>query len=194
MKEKICCFACLKPNHRAKNCKSKVQCVFCGRKHYIVCCPEFKQKLDAIAECKQESCESSTLSSTCISGRIFLQTLVVAFQHEGKKFHLRALIDTGSEYSYVLKSTAETLGLRSEAHRKLTHVMFGGRTSDMNHKCYQINVEYLHTGYSSQIPVLDQPIICRSIPSLQKGPWTLELAERGIHITDIDCATRRLNF
>ncbi|GFS58401.1 structural maintenance of chromosomes protein 4 [Trichonephila clavipes] len=88
MKEKNCCFACLKPNQRAKNCKSKVQCVFCGRKHYIVCCPEFKQKSKAIAECKQENCESSTLSSTCTSGRVFLQTLVVAFQLEGKKFHL----------------------------------------------------------------------------------------------------------
>ncbi|GFX75473.1 DUF5641 domain-containing protein [Trichonephila clavipes] len=108
MKEKNCCFACLKPNHRAKNCKSKVQCVFCGRKHYIGCYPEFKQKSKAIAECKQENCESSTLSSTCTSGRVFLQTLVVAFQHERKKFHLRALIGTGSEYSYVLKSTVET--------------------------------------------------------------------------------------
>ncbi|GFW36399.1 hypothetical protein TNCV_3713171 [Trichonephila clavipes] len=86
-----------------------------------------------------------------------------------RNFIYERWIDTKSEYSYVLKSTAETLGLRSEAHRKLTHVMFGGRTSDMNPKCYQINVENLHTGYSCQIPFLDQPIICGSIPSLQKG-------------------------
>ncbi|GFY27138.1 putative tick transposon [Trichonephila clavipes] len=72
--------------------------------------------------------------------------------------------------------------------------MFGGRTSDMNHKCYQINVENLHTGYSCQIPVLDQPIICGSIPRLQKGPWTLELAERGIHITDIDCVNSQIDL
>ncbi|GFS58399.1 putative tick transposon [Trichonephila clavipes] len=72
--------------------------------------------------------------------------------------------------------------------------MFGGRTSDMNHKCYQINVENLHTGYSCQIPVLDQPIICGSIPSLQKGPWTLELAERGTHATDIDCVNSQFDL
>ncbi|GFY34711.1 hypothetical protein TNCV_4701921 [Trichonephila clavipes] len=33
----------------------------------------------------------------------------------------------------------------------------------------------------------DQPIICGSIPSLQKGPWTLELAKRG---TPIDADLR----
>ncbi|GFV11469.1 uncharacterized protein TNCV_1695931 [Trichonephila clavipes] len=47
---------------------------------------------------------------------------------------------------------------------------------------------------SCQIPVLDQPIICGSIPSLQKGHWTLELAERGIHITDIDCVNSQIDL
>ncbi|GFS58394.1 putative tick transposon [Trichonephila clavipes] len=35
---------------------------------------------------------------------------------------------------------------------------------------------------------------CGSIPSLQKGPWTLELAERGIHVTDIDCVNSQFDL
>ncbi|GFX71478.1 DUF5641 domain-containing protein [Trichonephila clavipes] len=70
MKEKNCCFACLKSNHTAKNCKSKVQCLFCGRKHYIVCCSEFTQISIAIAECKQKNCESSILSSNFLQNHL----------------------------------------------------------------------------------------------------------------------------
>ncbi|KAG8186883.1 hypothetical protein JTE90_023772 [Oedothorax gibbosus] len=42
LKNKKCCYSCLKIGHRAKACRSKIQCICCGKKHYIIMCPDFK--------------------------------------------------------------------------------------------------------------------------------------------------------
>lgn len=46
LKETNRCFACLRPNHAAKNCKMPVKCVICGKKHDAVMCDEIKSSKD----------------------------------------------------------------------------------------------------------------------------------------------------
>ncbi|GFW63987.1 uncharacterized protein TNCV_706921 [Trichonephila clavipes] len=57
---------------------------------------------------------------------VLLQTLVVMLQNGNHRSLVRALIDTGSQQSYILKSTAEKLGFKYEGEEEFVHSLFGG--------------------------------------------------------------------
>ncbi|XP_072389317.1 uncharacterized protein [Diabrotica undecimpunctata] len=102
--------------------------------------------------------------------------------HLGKSRHVRALIDTGSQKSYILKATAKFLGYQSKGKISLVHGLFGGSNLMQNHDCY--DVELNHDTYSCTFEALDQAVICNSVSSIFDGPWTEELRKLNIEISD----------
>lgn len=44
---------------------------------------------------------------------------------------MRAIIDTSSQYSYILKDVAESLKYVSHKEEKLVHAVFGGTSSSL---------------------------------------------------------------
>jgi len=40
VREKKGCYVCLKVGHFSRNCKSMIHCQVCGKKHFVVMCPE----------------------------------------------------------------------------------------------------------------------------------------------------------
>ena len=55
VKEKQCCFICLRPNHLSKNCKTNIRCLACCKKHATVMCPDLIQKDKEVKKEEQES-------------------------------------------------------------------------------------------------------------------------------------------
>ncbi|XP_072403151.1 uncharacterized protein [Diabrotica undecimpunctata] len=187
--QKGACFRCLKIGHQARKCRGHLSCLVCSRSHVSLMCPtlsfnrtkannlEQKQQDDTVAKVDQALANSSNTNT-----QVFLQTLRVKMTHLGKSRHVRALIDTGSQKSYILKATAKFLGYQSKGKISPVHELFGGSNLMQNHDCY--DVELNHDTYSCTFEALDQAVICNSVSSIFDGPWTEELRKLNIEISD----------
>ncbi|GFS81634.1 hypothetical protein TNCV_2440581 [Trichonephila clavipes] len=72
------------------------------------------------------SSSSNVLANQACTSENLLQILVVVLQNGNHKNLVRALIDTGSQTSYFLKSTAKNLGFKYEGEEEFVHPLFGG--------------------------------------------------------------------
>ncbi|GFY40440.1 uncharacterized protein TNIN_189371 [Trichonephila inaurata madagascariensis] len=122
------CYICLKRGHMSHSCRSDVKCIICNKRHYAVLCS--KLPLRSGLETESASVENSTTASSSSSNvlanqactsEVLLQTLVVVLQNGNHKSLVRALIDTGSQKSYILKSTAEKLAFKNEGEEEFIH-------------------------------------------------------------------------
>ncbi|KAJ8909413.1 hypothetical protein NQ315_017032 [Exocentrus adspersus] len=173
LKEKNACYRCLKVGHQFRKCHSSIRCIICNKWHAAMVCPELPaNKRDINTE------------PTEIEPRTQDQVLA---NHTGSHCKtgfckVRALIDTGSHRSYILKSTAVKLGYKPKRTENLLHCLFGGVQKMTNHNCYDITV--VGNDYSCHFEAMDQAAICNELPPVFDGPWTAELRSRGIIVTD----------
>ncbi|GFU10013.1 integrase catalytic domain-containing protein [Trichonephila clavipes] len=78
------------------------------------------------------------------TNEVILQTLVVNVHGIKRERKARAIIDTGSQKSYILRSTAEELGFNLQREEEFRHSLFGGTKTRMyKHKCYKIYLSSL---------------------------------------------------
>ncbi|KAF2879705.1 hypothetical protein ILUMI_26468 [Ignelater luminosus] len=183
------CFRCLAMGHQAKCCRARLQCVICAKSHVTLMCPELPAH-------KQNSCKSNEKREPEQTGtefgepalanyscsHVFLQTLRVQVNGGSSVREVRALIDTGSQRSYILASTALDLGCTSKGKERIIPSLFGGAETMQNHNCYHINVS--KDDYYCNVKVLDQPSICNAVSHIFYGPWINELEEVGIRLSD----------
>lgn len=95
IREARSCFNCLKGNHFSNVCRTKVVCTECkGDHHHLLC--------RTVSNDKKPLREINT-ASTYSSGFVHLQTLLIRMAHHNENFTVRALIDSGSERSYIRK-------------------------------------------------------------------------------------------
>ncbi|GFY53283.1 uncharacterized protein TNIN_161931 [Trichonephila inaurata madagascariensis] len=126
-----------------------------------------------------------TLSNHCAAEEVLLQTLHVNIKAGGKTRRVRALIDSGSQRSYLLKKTAHEMNLKPTEMKNIIHSVCNGSTlQKQDHRVYEIILQNVNRGFSFDIQVLDQPIICGKIPRINKGIWEKELKEKNITLTD----------
>ncbi|XP_035206824.1 uncharacterized protein LOC118181737 [Stegodyphus dumicola] len=85
--------------------------------------PEVEKKTEISAEVDQAL---SNLSST---PDVMLQTFKVIIRSNGKKCVARAIIDTASQRSYLLRSTAKEMNYEPQSCEYLQHSLFGGKDS-----------------------------------------------------------------
>ncbi|XP_049876302.1 uncharacterized protein LOC126373952 isoform X5 [Pectinophora gossypiella] len=90
------CFICLKKGHLANKCKTFTKCLSCHKRHNVILCPNVH---------KTESTLFTKHNET------FLQTLIVTVSYNGRNMKVRALLDSGSQRSYVKSSVAKELKL-----------------------------------------------------------------------------------
>ncbi|GFS56552.1 uncharacterized protein TNIN_278181 [Trichonephila inaurata madagascariensis] len=163
--------------------ESDAKCIICS-----------KLPLRSGLETESASVENSTIASSSSSNvltnqactsEVLLQTLVIVLQNGNHKSLVRALIDTGSQKSYILKSTAENLGFKYEGEEEFIHSLFGGSKTKMyRHKCYKICLTDIDNYYTCNLNVSDQEIICNDVPSIRHGPWTNELKNKKNNLSD----------
>ncbi|KAJ8981422.1 hypothetical protein NQ317_015624 [Molorchus minor] len=178
------CYRCLRVGHSAKRCHSKQKCILCGKSHAILMClelPAHKEERDK--EGKQVE-QSDQVLTNHTSTRVFLQTLRVHLIGRRSTRQVRALLDTGSQLSYILQNTAQEMEFVRTKEEKIIHTLFGGRmTNEQRHTCYEVSVS--GAGHTCSLEALDQPMICNPVPYIQEGPWTDELKTLGIAPTDV---------
>lgn len=190
IKENKACFICLRIGHSYKNCKTNVKCIVCGKKHWAVMCPEIlvNQKKNEVLDTDNNNKygkQNVSLSNISCSEEVLLQTLIVKLKSKKGSKTVRALIDSGSQRSYILKKTAKTLGYEPRGSEDLIHTLFGGTTLQKKlHNRYVINLNSLSSSYKCDIEVLEQSVICGKLPRLKRGPWEKELKDRNIWIAD----------
>ncbi|XP_030747168.1 uncharacterized protein LOC115875798 [Sitophilus oryzae] len=176
-KEKKVCFRCLKFGHLSTRCRSRLRCIVCGRAHLTLCSNGSVNPDRDDKKAKDTAEQTLTNNGNCL---VFLQTLRVTARSENGSCEIRALIDTGSQRSYLLKSTITQLGYTAKREELVAHGLFGGVVTQVPHKCYDIRLR--HENYACKFEVLDQQVICTSVPAIGCGPWITELEELNIEI------------
>ncbi|GFU43218.1 uncharacterized protein TNCV_1566721 [Trichonephila clavipes] len=120
------------------------------------------------------------------TNEVILQTLVVNVHGIKRERKARVIIDTGSQKSYILRSTAEELGFNLQREEEFRHSLFGGtKTRIYKHKCYKIYLSSLDGNYICKLDALDHDVICNDISSARNGSWIHELKTKNIFLTDI---------
>ncbi|GFR24261.1 CCHC-type domain-containing protein [Trichonephila clavata] len=115
----------------------------------------------------------------------FFYKLVVNIKGKKTRRKVRVILNTGSQRSYIKKSTAKELGFETQREEEFSHALFGGRkTETQRHNCYKIYLYSLEEKDSYSLDALDQDIICNDIASVRYGPWMRELKRKKIFITD----------
>ncbi|UYV60209.1 hypothetical protein LAZ67_1000406 [Cordylochernes scorpioides] len=195
IKNAKCCFSCLQPGHISSNCRRRItECIRCKKKHLDILCPLNAPGRESADEDKEqvEDCDVSptvengvSFSGLSASSLILLQTLKIKVEGATSAKVVRALLDTGSQRSYILSKTAQDLGLSPIGQESLKHVVFGGHTSESVHHEYRVNLGHASGNFKMVAKLLDQQKICGSLPRLSRGPWLKELKARRIWVPDI---------
>ncbi|UYV61002.1 hypothetical protein LAZ67_1003055 [Cordylochernes scorpioides] len=184
--EKRCCLKCLKPGHLAKACKRTVQCNICAKGHYVLLCPDLpcnRKEKTHVSEVVQ-----SALANQQCTRDVTLMTLMVNIMGNNGYRKVRALLDPGSQKSYILESTALEVKLKPVGNVNIAHSLFGGtQTETKCHKVYKValcsNQSELDT--LREFEFLGQDIICGEIPRTPKGAWLNELKGSRIWLSDL---------
>lgn len=178
------CFICLKYGHIARRCRVKLECKNCKGRHETLMCSNKHENQEEKSQ--KTIIESESLSNSTTYNDVFLQTLVIWLIGKNKMKKVRALIDTGSQRSYICQNTAKELDHDIVGQEDLTHILFGGdQTENVRHNCYKIEVTNLDESYKCNFEVLDQSVICGNIIPVKNGPWMRNLKRNNIEIYDI---------
>ncbi|GBM49848.1 hypothetical protein AVEN_191249-1 [Araneus ventricosus] len=117
---------------------------------------------------------------------VVLMTLIVEISNGVSKRKVLCLLDSGSQRSYILKSTAEALNLKSTSSENIAHTLFGGATTDARcHKKYSVKLSPLGKGTLFEFDFLEQEVICGNMPRLPKEQILKELKRHKIWISDL---------
>ncbi|UYV68500.1 hypothetical protein LAZ67_5004512 [Cordylochernes scorpioides] len=148
----------------AKNDKNVVRCSICNMSsHLDVMCT--KQILDRGGTSKSPTVQDETLANLSTSPDVLLPTLRVTLKGNRTEKTARAIIDTGSQRSYILHSTAMEMEYEQSRREFFRHSLFGGSSTDVvEHEVYTIHLSDINNSYRCEFEALGQPLICGSIP------------------------------
>lgn len=175
-KDNNCCLKFLVPNHRARNCRVKISCAWCGESHSILVCEKLNNSSNGTASSEgntSEKIEASgkNLASFCNSTIVYLLTLRVILYSETKEKVALVVIDQGLQRLYIRTDVAKFLGYKSIENREVTHALFGGASSNaFVHDVYSVRMRSLDGKYSC-FQVMNQNIICSDIPRIRRADW-----------------------
>lgn len=117
--EKRLCFNCLIPKHSAKFCRQKGSCRVCLRRHHsllhLSTPPNEPKAIDNAQVEKEEETDTQVAvhKAEISTTQVLLATAMVKVKDkDGRKHTLRALVDQGSQASFITTSAAQRLGLK----------------------------------------------------------------------------------
>ena len=173
------CYICLRRNHISKNCRSALKCGKCqGRHHETIC----QRAVTAV----QDGGESSTACAH-VQAPVLLQTARASVQHPTSPTTMtkvRALLDSGSQRTYITQGTKEKLNLPVK-HTETLRIKTFGSTEKATKKCelveFGIQTKENDTVHMSALVV---PFICEP---LMYQPTTA-CAEQYQHLQNLELA------
>ncbi|GFY40199.1 integrase catalytic domain-containing protein [Trichonephila inaurata madagascariensis] len=189
---KRCCLVCLTVGHFAKRSHSRVRCLICKRRHYPLLCPDLRKEKETNFSSKDRTIDNEQKSTETLltnlpsEHEIYLKTIMIRLRNRDKEVCVRALLDDGSQRSYIEKNLAAELFLSPSEREIFSQGLFGGGISPASeHKRYMVNVESLNHKYTTPLSLLEQQKICSTLPRLHDRKLLSELASRGIKLTDV---------
>ena len=112
------CFNCLKTNHVAKKCQNAGRCRNCNSKHHTTLCDNVKNTKYKIERPKFESTNLSvsntpaaTMSAINSTSTSVLPTAHLSIIENNRTNKFKAILDTGSQRTFILKSIVRSLCL-----------------------------------------------------------------------------------
>ncbi|UYV74943.1 hypothetical protein LAZ67_12001873 [Cordylochernes scorpioides] len=141
------------------------------------------QKSDGIEERSKNINASVDMSNQIRCQDVLLQTIMVKINGENKSKVVRAMLDSGSQNSYVLEQTASEVGLTMLGKKEVVHLLFGGvKSRPQQNKRYRIYISDVDSKYNCNFEVQDCSTICSAMPSAQPTEWMTELRSKGIDL------------
>ena len=111
---------------------------------------------------------------------IFMQT------NDLNEVVIRAVFDSGSQNSYILKSVVAQRGYKRLGKQELVHLFFGGAKSEVTtHANYLIRVSTFDGSYLCSSQALDQDSICVDVPTVIQGSLLKELDRQNIKLSGV---------
>lgn len=105
------CFNCLIPNHNVYRCKQRTTCRICGRRHHSLL-HQTRETTQETTIQPEQTITTAHFSKNQPGQQVLLATAQVEVKaRDGSTHLLRALIDQGSEASFVSARAVELLGL-----------------------------------------------------------------------------------
>ncbi|XP_073986124.1 uncharacterized protein [Rhodnius prolixus] len=179
------CFQCLRQGHLARQCKNFVKCFICHKRHLSVMCPEQREKEHKSLEEGSKETQIGTSLINYSSGVTLLQTLMIKIKGPKSELIVRALIDSGSQKSYIKRECVEHLGLKEAGKETFSHSLFGGmEVKKQTHYVYEVELQDLAEHFSCKTSVLDQGKICSWVPRLEDMKCLESLMSKDILLSD----------
>ncbi|GFW09362.1 integrase catalytic domain-containing protein [Trichonephila clavipes] len=171
------CFNCLKiAKHLSRNCPiKKTKCEICSVSHHKFFC--FKQLKRKIGSTSTDLANQNT-------EEVLLQTLAVFIENGNSKQLVRAILDTGSQKSYISEYDAKFISLKSIGKETITHGIFVGHKMTEVRNKYLINLRSYDQKYCFIMEVNDQKNICLGISRINDSRVLQKLATHNIFISD----------
>ncbi|XP_064469734.1 uncharacterized protein LOC135384464 [Ornithodoros turicata] len=160
------CFRCTRPNHQAKTCRSQVKCKNCGGRHATVMCdPDFVQKKASTPDAITSVPVNLERHSDQRRSAVLLPTLTVWGCRTSQREHVRALLDSGSQRSFVCTEISRKMRCKKVGTETLTVGVFGGHQTEKEFPRVLVRLE-IGDGKCQEIEALEIETICNQfIPS-----------------------------
>ncbi|GFU11737.1 DUF1758 domain-containing protein [Nephila pilipes] len=127
----------------------------------------------------------NSLSNCSRSETVFLQTLCVLIRCQGHEKIIRAVIDSGSQSSYVSEKIITQLKAFPLRTETVIHALFGGdETEPKNHIVFAIEVSSLNRGFACGFEIFSEKKICGFIARIENDEILNELKRKKIVFAD----------
>ncbi|XP_054083224.1 uncharacterized protein LOC128920268 isoform X1 [Zeugodacus cucurbitae] len=206
------CINCLSNNHMTKDCESKFNCVYCQRRHHSLLHitnfqnmkqNKFNKTTGLVATTtsnnpeisnpekreEQPSCSKAAKIQALHSeneSKILLPTAVITIEHKGDLFKLRALIDQGSQRSFISSKVQNRLKLPIK-HSNFQISGMGGSIIQNSNKICPITIVSPSADIRIDAQAIVLPQLTNLLPSYEvnKKHWEkcshLKLADPNCH-------------
>lgn len=167
--EKSLCFICLVTGHQARQCRSTRVCQTCNAKHNTMLhLPENTvAEQQQVVQTNTASCTSKVIESPV---RVLLATAIVNVRGStGEDHQMRALLDKGSESSFISERAAETLNLPRQ-REKVEIVGLNGVAAGRSKQSIVMCISDRHGGgFSIQVHALIIPRVTSQLERFSIG-------------------------
>ncbi|KAH6948698.1 hypothetical protein HPB50_025871 [Hyalomma asiaticum] len=160
------CFRCTKKGHIARECRVRVACKMCNRRHATsMCNPAFasaQKERDMETRPKEQVSLHASGADACGTKQTVLMPTVNAWNKGTKTKKLsRILFDRGSQRTFITEECSRKLGCKLLGTEILTVGVFGGQ--QRRDSLRRVEVRLLAKGNSKEVYVFDALEVCEQV-------------------------------
>ena len=179
------CFACLRGDHRARDCSAR--CDFCGGRHHALCCfkqqglqPQSERQVPSVSVPQAEMSSRGRGEATAVVGvpdvslscnsadhpvesnHVVLPTAYVNVHGAKGVVSARLVFDSGSQRTFVSRSLVRKIGAEYLGTKRVSYAAFGGSRSDDDRAVYMLKVSSANQSRPTthSFPAIQVPVIC----------------------------------